>query len=124
MQLVPMTETGDLDYEYLERKLISYRTYNSLKICSFTSGSNITGIITDTDRVAVMCHKNGFLSFFDTAGMCPYIDINMNGLCSHNQESFAVIPKEDIHLAYKDAIFISPHKLVGGPGSSGVLICK
>ena len=35
-----------------------------------------------------------------------------------------MIPKEDIPLAYKDAIFISPHKLVGGPGSSGILICK
>ena len=119
-----MAENGDLDYAFLEKKLNAYRTYNSLKICSITSGSNITGILTDTDRIAVMAHKNGFLSFFDTAGMCPYAHINMNGISDHHQESFMKIPREDVPLAYKDAIFVSPHKLVGGPGSSGVLICK
>ena len=83
VQLIPMTETGDLDYQILESKLKAYQNYNSLKICSITSGSNITGIMTDTDRIAVMCHKAGFLSFFDTAGMCPYAEINMNGLANH-----------------------------------------
>jgi len=70
--LIPMSENGDLDYDVLEEKLKGYKTYNSIKVCSLTAGSNITGILIDTDRVAVMSHKNGFLCFFDNAAVCPY----------------------------------------------------
>lgn len=117
--LVPMTEMGDFDYDYLETKLKHYKTHNSLKIGAFSAGSNITGTIFDVDRIAVMCHKAGALAVFDYAATSPYMDINVTGPTS---DSFP--PVSDQALAYKDAIILSPHKLVGGPGSSGVLIAK
>lgn len=124
MVVIPMTKKGDLDYEYLQKKLRQYKTYNSIKVCTVSAGSNLTGTLFDVDRIAVMAHKAGFLAFFDYAAVGPYQDINMNGLTQHGIPQFAHIPQQDQVLAYKDAVFLSPHKLVGGPGSSGVLIAK
>jgi len=47
-------------------------------IASFSAASNITGIMTDTTRVAKLCHKYGALSFWDYATAAPYLEINMN----------------------------------------------
>ena len=77
--MVPMTQSGDFDYNYLEKKLNMYKHTNTLKVGSFVSGSNITGILFDCDRIAVMCHKAGFLACFDCAATAPYCDINMTG---------------------------------------------
>jgi len=119
-----MTDTGDLDYDILQQKLNEYRNYNSLKVCAISAGSNLTGIMFDVDRISVMCHKADFVVCFDYAAVCPYTDINFNGITKHYQSSFMQIAEEDLKYAYKDAMFISPHKLVGGPGSSGLLIAK
>jgi len=54
----------------------------------------------------------------------PYTAINMNGPCPENENHFKPIDSKYHSLAYKDAVFFSPHKLVGGPQSSGVLIAK
>jgi selenocysteine lyase/cysteine desulfurase len=32
--------------------------------------------------------------------------------------------RPDGDLIYKDAVFLSPHKFIGGPGTPGVLIAK
>lgn len=56
--MIPMTENGDFDYVYLEKKLKEYRSANTLKVGSFSSGSNITGNLFDVDRISVLCHKN------------------------------------------------------------------
>ena len=93
-----------------------------MKIGSFSAGSNITGTLVDTDRCAILCHENNTLAFFDYAAVAPYIEINANGPSSHRHFDYSIEGKKD--LCYKDAIFISPHKFVGGPGSSGVLIAK
>jgi len=94
-----------------------------LKVGSFCAGSNITGNYFDTDRIAILCHKYDTLAFFDYAGVGSYNSINMSGLSGR-----ALYPDEpkqaEAHLAYKDAIFLSPHKFAGGPGSSGVLLAK
>jgi len=76
------------------------------------------------DRIAIMCHKAGFLAIFDYAAACPYVPMNMNGYTDLNPETFMKLPPEEEKLAYKDALLISPHKFIGGPGSSGVLIAK
>ena len=120
--IIPMSDNGDLDYDYLQNQLDYYKDWNSLKVSSFASGSNVTGSLFDMDRIAVMCHKAGFLACFDCAATCPYQDINMNGITKHLP--FEPVAEEDVKLAYKDSIFISPHKLVGGPGSSGILLAK
>jgi selenocysteine lyase/cysteine desulfurase len=59
---------------------------------------------------------------FDYAAVAPYIEINMNGPSGNRRFNFDVSGKEK--LAYKDAVVISPHKFIGGPGTSGVLIAK
>mmetsp|Transcript_2682 Transcript_2682/g.4518 ORF Transcript_2682/g.4518 Transcript_2682/m.4518 type:complete len:176 (-) Transcript_2682:2073-2600(-) len=123
-----MTDSGDFDYLFLQRKLNQFRGLNALKVGSFSAGSNITGTVFDVDRIAVMCHKAGFLACFDCAATCPYMDINVNGVTKHGfpegHHSFVSTPPEDQKYVYKDAVFLSPHKLIGGPGSSGVLIAK
>jgi selenocysteine lyase/cysteine desulfurase len=72
----------------------------------------VTGIITDTHAISDLLHRYGALSFWDFAAAAPYVDIEMYGRCTR-------YPR-----AYKDAVFISPHKFVGGPGTPGVLIVR
>jgi selenocysteine lyase/cysteine desulfurase len=79
-----------------------------LKIGSFSAASNVTGIVTDTEGVADLLHEHGALSFWDFAACAPYVDIEMYG------------PGR----SRKDAIFISPHKFIGGPGTPGVLVVR
>lgn len=104
---------GRISVEHLERELIKYKD-RPLKIGSFSAASNVTGIGTDTRNIAVTLHKHGALSFWDFAAAGPYVQIEMN----------MSDDGEDGHLAYKDAIFISPHKFIGGPGTPGLLVAK
>jgi selenocysteine lyase/cysteine desulfurase len=84
-----------------------------LRIGSFSAASNVTGIVSDTRAIAALLHRHGALSFWDFAAAGPYVQIDMgpgDGL--------------DGRLAYKDAIFLSPHKFIGGPGTPGVLVVR
>ena len=100
---------GRIDLEHLERELVRYRG-RELRIGSFSAASNVTGIESDADEVARLLHRHGALSFWDYAAAGPYVEIDMN-------------PAGD-DLAKKDALFLSPHKFVGGPGTPGVLVVK
>jgi len=104
---------GRIDKEQLEEALKRYE-HRQLKIGSFSAASNVTGIGTDTAGIAILLHKYGALSFWDFAAAGPYVEIEMNLVGSG----------PDGHLAYKDAIFISPHKFIGGPGTPGILVAK
>ncbi len=104
---------GQIDLELLEAALRKYAD-RPLKIGSFSAASNVTGIGTKTGEVAILLHKHGALSFWDFAAAGPYVEIEMN--------MQGIGP--DGHLAYKDAIFISPHKFIGGPGTPGLLVAK
>lgn len=104
---------GRIDLEALEAALIRYQN-RPLKIGSFSAASNVTGIGSDTRNIAVLLHRYGALSFWDFAAAGPYVQIEMNMRDD----------QPDGHLAYKDAIFLSPHKFIGGPGTPGVLIAK
>ncbi len=77
------------------------------KIGSFTGGSNVTGVIPPYFEMAEIMHKHGGIAMVDFAGSAPYIDMNMH-------------PENPLQSL--DAIFFSPHKFLGGPGSSGVVI--
>lgn len=76
-------------------------------IGSFTACSNVTGIETPYYEMAKLMHKYGGLCFVDFAASAPYVDINMH---------------PDDPECKLDAIFFSPHKFLGGPGTSGVMI--
>lgn len=79
-------------------------------IGSFSAASNVTGILSDQDAITTLLHQYHALSFWDFAAAAPYVDIDMNPDVSK--------------LAHKDAIFFSTHKLVGGPGTPGILVVK
>lgn len=102
---------GGVDQEELREQLEKYAD-RPLKIGSFSAASNVTGIVSDTAGIATLLHEHGALSFWDFAAAAPYIDISMA----------AVDP--DRPLSYKDAIFLSPHKFIGGPSTPGVLVAR
>lgn len=104
---------GTIDLAQLEAELSRYRE-RPLKIGSFSAASNVTGIGTNTRAVTALLHRYGALSFWDFAAAGPYVKIEMN---MRDEEP-------DGHLVYKDAIFLSPHKFIGGPGTPGVLVAK
>jgi selenocysteine lyase/cysteine desulfurase len=106
--------------------LIRYKDYNSLKVAAITAGNNITGSLVDVDRVAVLCHRWGFKAVFDYAAVAPYVPINVGGVTPGLVDYFGFSPiaQSDRGLAYKDAVYFSPHKFIGGPQSSGILLAK
>jgi selenocysteine lyase/cysteine desulfurase len=104
---------GGVDMNHLEELLLANAKCR-LKIGTFSAASNITGIISDTVAISVMLHRHGALAFFDYAAAGPYLPIDMN----------PSLPGADAALAHKDAVFLSPHKLVGGVATPGVLAVK
>lgn len=104
---------GQIDLDQLEAALRRYAD-RPLKIGSFSAASNVTGIGSKTAEIAILLHKHGALSFWDFAAAGPYVKIEMN--------LQGIGP--DGHLAYKDAVFVSPHKFIGGPGTPGLLVAK
>lgn len=102
---------GHPDLDELEAELVRHEE-RPLKIGSFSAASNVTGILSNTCAIADLLHRHGALSFWDFAAAAPYVEIEMAPRCSQHP------------LAYKDAIFLSPHKLVGGPGTPGVLVVR
>lgn len=106
---IPEDADGHIDISELARRLEEFRD-RPLKIGSFSAASNVTGIISDTSAIASVLHEHGALSFWDFAASAPYVGIEMR---SRNESG-----------DYKDAIFMSPHKLVGGPGTPGVLVVR
>jgi len=104
---------GLIDLAHLEEELRRYGD-RPIKIGSFSAASNVTGIGSKTIEISKMLHRYGALSFWDFAAAGPYVKIEMNPEADG----------PDAHLAYKDAVFISPHKFIGGPGTPGLLIAK
>ena len=104
--VIKPNQEGLVDIEDLNQLLNKYES-RKLKIGSFTACSNVTGIHTDYHEMAKMVHEHDGFCFVDFACSAPYEKIDMN-------------PSDP--LKKLDAIFFSPHKFLGGPGSSGVLI--
>ena len=109
--VIPETADGHVDMGALEAALIAHAG-RPLTIGSFSAASNVTGITTDISAVSSMLHRHGALSFWDVAAAAPYVGITMGPADPGDA------------LSYKDAIFISPHKLIGGPGTPGVLVAR
>lgn len=109
--VIPQDSDGHIDAAQLERELLTYAN-RPLRIGSFSAASNVTGIVSDTHGISTLLHRHGALSFWDFAAAAPYVDIEMYA------------GSGDDPLSYKDAIFLSPHKLIGGPSTPGVLIVR
>ncbi|MFA0811253.1 aminotransferase class V-fold PLP-dependent enzyme [Microbulbifer epialgicus] len=106
---IPLNSEGTLDLDALETQLHTY-VDRPLKIGSFSAASNVTGIVTDVEAVTRLLHQYDALSFWDYAAAAPYMAIEMRGQKGPQGDS------------RKDAVFISPHKFAGGPGTPGVLV--
>ncbi|WP_151733627.1 aminotransferase class V-fold PLP-dependent enzyme ['Paenibacillus yunnanensis' Narsing Rao et al. 2020] len=103
---VPPGHDGSTDIRQLEELLLQYRG-RRMKIGSFTACSNVTGIKNPYHQLAAAMHRHGGVCFVDFAASAPYDSINMH----------PASPLEKL-----DAVFFSPHKFLGGPGSAGVLL--
>jgi len=104
--VLPSGENNLVDPKILAEELKKYSN-RRLKIGSFTACSNVTGIITPYHELAKIMHQNGGYCFIDFAASAPYVKIDMHPENAEEQ---------------LDAIFFSPHKFLGGPGTCGILI--
>jgi selenocysteine lyase/cysteine desulfurase len=108
LEIVSTKENGLLDLDHFEQLLEKHKD-NPNKIASISAGSNISGIIQDTHSISKLVHKYGGTIAFDYACIAPYVSINMH---TDNGD-------------YIDAIYVSPHKFLGGPpGIPGLLIAN
>ncbi|CAE1271349.1 unnamed protein product [Acanthosepion pharaonis] len=108
------TSNGLVDISHLESQLQLWAGKCKQMIGCFTAASNITGILTDVNAVTICLHKYGALAFWDYATAAPYVNIDMN----------PIIDSHDQCYVYKDAVYFSPHKFIGGISTPGVLIAK
>lgn len=103
--IVPRGDRGLPDLEALEGLLEDHRGRPLMG--AFTAASNVTGIVTPWGDLAALMHRHGGVCFVDFAAAAPYVDIDMH----------PADPDQRL-----DAVLFSPHKFLGGPGSSGVLV--
>lgn len=104
--VLPCGENNLVDPKILSEELKKYAN-RKLKIGSFTACSNVSGIITPYHELAKIMHQNDGYCFVDFAASAPYVKMDM-----HPED-----PEERL-----DAIFFSPHKFLGGPGTCGILV--
>ncbi|MEE9373972.1 MAG: aminotransferase class V-fold PLP-dependent enzyme [Saprospiraceae bacterium] len=106
LEVIKPTDDGSVDLNHLRDLLKKYKNRKT-KIAAVTACSNVTGVFTPYEKIASIIHRSGGLCFVDFACCAPYTHIDMH---------------PDNEGAHLDAIYFSPHKFLGGPGSSGVLI--
>lgn len=103
---IPLDEQGQIDLAVLKEEVGREAYKNRLKIGAFSAASNVSGILTKTKEIAAIMHEHQGLIFFDYAACGPYVKIDMM--------------QDD--QSYYDGIYLSPHKFLGGPGTSGLLV--
>ncbi|RVW86854.1 putative cysteine desulfurase [Vitis vinifera] len=103
---IGLDENGLIDMKALKQQLESYKYTNRPLLGSFSACSNVTGIYTNTRALAKILHQHGAFVCFDFAASGPYVEIDMR---SGEIDGY-------------DAIFLSPHKFLGGPGTPGILL--
>ena len=108
---VNLAADGGVDLAHLEQLLREPEYQGRLRIGSFSAASNVTGMRSPVHEIARMLHANDAYACFDFAASAPYVGIDMNPTASAADGDPSL-----------DAVFLSPHKFLGGPGSSGVLV--
>jgi selenocysteine lyase/cysteine desulfurase len=108
---VNLSADGSVDLEHLERLLKAPEYQGRLRIGSFSACSNVTGMRSPVREIARLLHAHDAFACFDYAASAPYVEIDMNPPADSESGDASI-----------DAVFLSPHKFLGGPGSSGVLV--
>ena len=98
---VPLDADEKIDMAFLQTQLEAHKGREI--IASFSVASNVTGIVSDYKSLYTLIKRYNGILCLDAAAASPYINIDCN---------------------YYDALFLSPHKLLGGVGSCGVLVMK
>ena len=108
---VSLDRDGGIDLAQLEELLQDPQYQGRKRIGSFSAASNVTGMRTPVHEIAALLHRHDAIACFDYAASAPYVDIDMNPPAGRFAGDASI-----------DAIFISPHKFLGGPGATGVLV--
>ncbi len=108
---VQLNSDGGIDLGHLEELLQDPACKGRKRIGSFSAASNVTGMKSPVHKIAALLHRYDAIACFDYAASAPYVQIDMNPVDGQYAGDASL-----------DAIFISPHKFLGGPGSSGVLV--
>jgi selenocysteine lyase/cysteine desulfurase len=108
---VNLAADGGVDLAHLERLLREPEYHGRLRIGSFSAASNVTGMRSPVHEIARLLHAHDAYACFDFAASAPYVGIDMNPPSKPSDGDPSI-----------DAVFLSPHKFLGGPGSSGVLV--
>ena len=108
--VIGQDSTGRVDQRQLVDELRRYAD-RPLRIGSFSAASNVTGILSHTRTIARLLHEHGALSFWDFAAAGPYLPIEVGESAPGALDG-------------KDAVFLSPHKFPGGPGTAGLLVVR
>lgn len=108
---VKLDQDGGIDLQHLEALLQNPAYQGRQRVGSFSAASNVTGIKSPVHEIAALLHRHDAIACFDYAASAPYVQIDMNPPAGQYEGDASL-----------DAIFISPHKFLGGPGSSGVLV--
>ncbi|KAJ8769090.1 hypothetical protein K2173_000865 [Erythroxylum novogranatense] len=103
---IGLDDSGLIDLEALRKELQSHKYSNRPILGSFSACSNVIGTFSDTRAIARLLHEHGAFACFDFATSGPYVEIGMK---SGEIDGY-------------DAIFLSPHKFLGGPGTPGILL--
>ena len=98
---IPLSKSGEINFGRLDQ-LLKINSKREI-IGSFSAASNVTGIISDYKKIYVMMKRYGATVAFDAASLSPH---------------------DNLDADYFDALFLSPHKLLGGVGSCGLLAIK
>ncbi len=106
VEILPRSDCGRPDIGKLH-EILRRNAHRSVKIGAFSACSNVTGIVTPYHEMAAIMHAHGGVCFVDFAASAPYVQIDMH----------PADPAQKL-----DAVYFSPHKFLGGPGSSGVLL--
>lgn len=106
VEILPRAACGRPDIDALHA-ILARHAHRPLKIGAFSACSNVTGIVTPYHALAAIMHAHGGVCFVDFAASAPYVDIDMH----------PADPAQKL-----DAVYFSPHKFLGGPGASGVLL--
>ncbi len=98
---VPLNSSETIDMEYLKKILDENRGREIFG--SFAVASNVTGILNPVKEIYTLLKKYDATVCFDAAASSAYMNIDSS---------------------FYDAMFLSPHKLIGGPGSCGLLVIR
>ena len=108
---VRLDSEGSIDLQHLEALLQDPAYQGRKRIGSFSAASNVTGMLSPVHELASLLHQYDAIACFDYAASAPYVEIDMNPPAGKYAGDASI-----------DAVFISPHKFLGGPGATGVLV--